>query len=147
VLRAPDGTLYVSDMGLNLVVAIDPDGNATLVAGTGKAGYAGDGGPATRAKLNFPAGLALSADGTLYVAETANNVVRAIGTDGRIRTVVGTGRPGDAGDGGPAIDAQLSGPSGLGIDAAGNMYIADQGNDRVLRVDTSGVIQTVVQQP
>ena len=144
VLRAPDGTLYVSDMGLNVVIKIDPDGNATLVAGTGKAGDSGDGGPATRARLNFPAGLALGPDGTLYVAETAGNVVRAIGTDGRIRTVVGTGRPGDAGDGGPAVDARLSGPSGLGIDAVGNLYIADQGNDRVQRVNTDGVIETVV---
>ena len=74
-------------------------------------------------------------------------MIRAIRTDGTIRSaVVGTGEPGDAGDGGPAVDAQLLAPAGIGLDAAGNLYIADQNNDRVRRVNTSGVIATVAGQ-
>jgi sugar lactone lactonase YvrE len=127
---------------LNIVVKIDPSGIATVVAGTGEAGYSGDGGPAIRAQLNFPSGLAMDGRGNLYVADSDNNVIREIGANGVIRTVVGSGVPGLAGDGGPATRARLLAPSGLAF-ADRMLYIADQQNDRVRRVDPSGVITTI----
>ena len=138
----PAGNLYVTDLRLNIVVKIDPSGIATVVAGTGKAGYSGDGGPATQAELNFPAGLTMDQRGDLYVADSNNNVIRMIDENGVIHTVVGTGTAGLSGDGGPAARARLALPAGLAF-ADGMLYIADQQNDRVRRVDTSRTITTI----
>ena len=142
LLLDPDGNLYVTDLRLDIVVKIDPSGIATVVAGTGEAGYSGDGGPATQAQLHFPSGLAMDHQGDLYVSDSANNVIRKIDTNGVISTVVGTGVAGLSGDGGPATRARLLAPSGLAF-AGGMLYIADQQNDRVRRVDPSGVITTI----
>src|SRR5262245_49084508 len=142
VLLDPQGNLYVTDLRLDIVVEIDPGGIARVIAGTGRPGYTGDGGPAVNARLNLPAGLAMDEHGNLYVADSGNNVVREIRSDGRIRTVVGTGLKGESGDGGPASHAHLNAPSGLAF-AGGDLYIADQGNDIVLRVDPSGIITTI----
>ena len=142
VLRDPnDGTLYVTDLRLNIIVKIDPAGIATVFAGTGKAGYTGDGGPATQAELNFPAGLAMDPQGDVYVADSFNNVVREIGTDGIIHTVAGTGVVGNKGNGVLATNARLSLPSGLTY-ANGNLYIADQNNDVVRVVNSEGIMTT-----
>src|SRR5262245_16416685 len=142
VLLDPQGNLYVTDLRPDIVVEIDPGGIARVIAGTGRPGYSGDGGPAVDARLNLPAGLAMDEHGNLYVDDSGNNVVREIRSDGRIRTVVGTGLKGESGDGGPASHAHLNAPSGLAF-AGGNLYIADQGNDIVLRVDPSGIITTI----
>jgi sugar lactone lactonase YvrE len=137
-----DGNLYVTDLRKNIVVKIDASGSATLYAGTGTAGYSGDGGLATQAELNFPSGLATDDRGNLFVTDSMNNVIREIGTDGIIRTVAGSGVAGNSGDGGLATKARLDLPSGLAF-ANGMLYIADQNNDLVRRVDPSGTITTV----
>jgi trimeric autotransporter adhesin len=144
------GNLDLSDFGKNLVTQIAGEdihanrkGVAATVAGTGSAGFGGDGGPAPEAQLNTPLGLAIDSHGNVYVADSSNNRVRRIDRDGIITTVAGTSRRGYGGDGGPATAAQLDKPGGLAVDASENLYIADQGNDRVRRVDTNGVITTV----
>jgi sugar lactone lactonase YvrE len=115
-----------------------------VIAGTGTAGFSGDGGPAAKAHLNVPYGLAVDARGNLYVADRNNNRVRRIDRHGIITTFAGTGAPGFSGDGGSAKAAKLNSPVGLAIDTAGNLYIADSGNNRVRRVDPHGVITTFV---
>jgi sugar lactone lactonase YvrE len=143
VLLDPKGDLYVTDMRLNIVVKVDPHGITTLIAGTGKAGSTGDGGPATQAELDFPSGLAMDARGNLFITETNGNRIREVDTHGVIHTYAGTGVDGFGGDGARAVDARLSGPSGLAIGPDGSLYIADQGNDVVRRVDPTGVITTI----
>jgi NHL repeat-containing protein len=142
VLLDTKGNLYVTDLRLSIIVKIDPLGIATVIAGTGKDGDSGDGGPATQAELNFPAGLAMDPQGNLYVADSFNNVIREIGTDGIIQTVVGTGVDGNSGNGVRATKARLSLPAGLTY-ANGNLYIADQNNDLVRMVDSNGIITTI----
>jgi sugar lactone lactonase YvrE len=139
------GNLYVSDSANNRVRRIDArTGVITTVAGNGRHGYSGDGGPATKARLSDPYGLAFDTKGNLYVAEPDEGVVRRINTGGVITTFAGTGRLGFAGDGGPATKAKLNSPYGLAFDSAGNLYIADNGNGRIRRVDKRGVISTFV---
>jgi sugar lactone lactonase YvrE len=142
VLLDTKGNLYVTDLRLSIIVKMDPLGIATVIAGTGKDGDSGDGGPATQAELNFPAGLAMDPQGNLYVADSFNNVIREIGTDGIIQTVVGTGVDGNSGNGVRATKARLSLPAGLTY-ANGNLYIADQNNDLVRMVDSNGIITTI----
>jgi sugar lactone lactonase YvrE len=115
----------------------------TTVAGNGAATFAGDGGPATNAALNAPIGVALDAGGNLYIADTVNNRIRRVGTNGIITTVAGTNAAGFSGDGGPATNANLNGPTGLALDAAGNLYIADYANNRIRKVAANGLITTV----
>jgi Carboxypeptidase regulatory-like domain len=115
-----------------------------LIPGPGLGGYGGDGGPATRALLNNPQNLALDAAGNLYISETFNHRIRKVDTDGIITTVVGTGKEGFSGDGGPASQAQLAGPQAIAFDRTGNLYIADGRNRRVRKVDANtGLITTV----
>lgn len=137
------GTVYVADSGNNRIRAIGPDGVIDTVAGNGTRGSTGDGGPARQASVFAPLGLALSPDGSLYIADTNNHRVRRIDHGGTIVTVAGTGEPGLAGDGGPATRAALNLPAGLAFDRAGNLYIADAGNDRVRKVTPEGTITTV----
>ncbi|WP_239311258.1 MULTISPECIES: protein kinase [unclassified Frankia] len=139
---AADGTLYVADLGNERVRKIDPHGTISTVAGNGAYGYDGDGGPATAAKLRIPS-VAVSPDGILYIADYGNQRVRRVTSDGMITTVAGNGTEGYAGDGGAATRAQLSSPTGTAVDGAGNLYIADDKNDRIRRVDSNGVITTV----
>jgi sugar lactone lactonase YvrE len=138
----PVGNLYITD-GNNLRVRkVDLNGIITTVAGNGVAGFSGDGGPATSAKLNFPAGVALDAAGNLYIADGGNNRIRKVDLNGIITTFAGGGI-GAGGDGGPATQAQLGFPSGIAVDAAGNLYIADTDFSRVRKVDLNGIITTV----
>ena len=106
------------------------NGIITTVVGNGSAGYAGDGGQATEAQLNKPMGVAVDNNYNLYIAEYGNYRIRKVATDGIITTVAGNGSAGYAGDGGPAIIAQLS-PSGVALDSCDNLYIADFSNERV----------------
>jgi sugar lactone lactonase YvrE len=121
-----------------------PNGIVTTVAGGGNFGHAGDGGPATSASLNFPSGVAVDASGNLYVADANNNRVRKVDQNGVITTVAGNGNPADYGDGGAATNAFLHSPSGVAVDASGNLFIADTFNARVRKVDGNGIITTVV---
>jgi uncharacterized protein (TIGR03437 family) len=140
------GNLYIADPPVGRVRKVDTSGNISTVAGTGTVGYSGDGGPATSAQILPPIGLAVDAKGNLYIAETGAGVphVRKVDATGIITTFAGSGNStGFAGDGGPAINAQLNTLAGLAVDQAGNLYIADAGNYRVRKVDTSGIITTV----
>jgi sugar lactone lactonase YvrE len=137
------GRLYIADTLNNRVRRVDPDGTIRTVAGTGQAGYTGDGMPAIVARLNLPTGLAIGFGDALFISDTANNVVRQLGADGIIRTVAGTGEAGYRGDGDPALYAELHDPGGLAFDDEGNLYVADALNQRIRRVDVKGEIVTV----
>jgi sugar lactone lactonase YvrE len=137
------GNVYISDSGNNRIRRVDPaTGTITTFAGTGVAGSAGDGGPATAAQLNGPAGVVV-ASGSLYIADFTGNRVRRVDlATGTITTFAGTGVAGSGGDGGPATSAQLNSPRGLAVDS-GNLYIADSVNNRVRKVDlATGTITT-----
>lgn len=142
---APDGTLYFSDGNNHRVRRITPDGVIMTVAGTGKMGFSGDGGPATEAEMNIPRSVTLDGKGNLYILDSVNFRVRKVDTKGIITTVAGTGTPGFSGDGGPAVKAQIGLGFGLDSDAAGNIYIADSYyiNARVRKIDTRGIMTTV----
>jgi uncharacterized protein (TIGR03437 family) len=135
------GNLYVSDSGNNRIRKIF-GGVVTTIAGTGTAGNAGDGGPATSAELNGPSGLFVDGGGNLYVAEVKNHTIRRISPNGTITTVAGNGSAGFSGDGGPATQASLNTPSCVAVDTSGNIFIADYSNSRVRKVSTGGAIST-----
>jgi DNA-binding beta-propeller fold protein YncE len=137
------GTLYISDSGKHQVLKLGTYGRLSTVAGTGTAGFSGDGGPATDAQLNGPWGLALDSQGHLHIADAANHRVRRVTPEGIIATIAGTGTPGFSGDGGPATLAQLDRPLDLTADSEGNLFIVDSLNGRVRQVGQDGVIRTV----
>ena len=120
-------------------------GDITTVAGTGNAGFSGDGGPATSANVSFPTGVTLDSSGNLFFADLENHRIRKVdATTGFITTVVGNGTSGFSGDGGPAISATLNNPEGVTVDASGNLFIDDTLNQRIRRVDfATGFITTV----
>jgi len=136
------GNLFVADLYNNRVRRVDAaTGIITTVAGTGTAGFSGDGGPATAAALNYPLGLTLDGAGNLFVADFNNQRVRMVAAaTGVITTMAGAGTAGFSGDSGPAIDAALRYPYGLALDPAGNLYIADNGNSRVRKVGGGSVV-------
>ena len=142
VVRAADGTLYVAEFSRHRVRAISADGTIRTVAGTGVAGYGGDAGAAVLALLDSPQELALDGSGALYVADTNNNRIRRIGSDGVITTIAGNGSPASAGDGGSALAASLYRPYGLAFDAAGNLYVSEMSGQRIRRIATNGTIST-----
>jgi uncharacterized protein (TIGR03437 family) len=136
------GNVFISDQGLNAIFRLDAaTGVLTVAAGNGTYGDSGDGGPATSAQLANPYGVAVDAAGNLYIAQQSYPRIRKV-SNGVITTVAGTGTYGFSGDNGPAVNAQLSGPTGVAVDAAGNLYIADVGSRRIRRI-TNGVIATV----
>ncbi|MEW6684379.1 MAG: fibronectin type III domain-containing protein [Nitrospirota bacterium] len=138
------GNLYIADQINHRIRKMDAGtGVVWTIAGTGRMGFAGDGGPASAAQLNSPFGVAVDANGHVYVSDRGNHRLRRIdAVTGRIATVVGTGAAGLGGDGGPASAAVLNGPSGLAVDAAGALYVADTNNHRIRKV-AGGVISTV----
>ena len=138
------GSLFISHRSKNRIRKVNKDGIITTIAGNGKAGFGGDNGPALKASLNFPAGLCHDEVGNLYVADRNNHRIRRIDTSGIITTVAGTGTPDWSGDGGPAVEADLNYPSDLVCDGKGNLYISDRSNNRIRKVDSKGVISTVV---
>ncbi|MFE5244143.1 MULTISPECIES: NHL domain-containing protein [unclassified Streptomyces] len=137
------GSVYVTDAANHRVRVITPDGKIDTVAGTGTAGFSGDGGPAAKAQLNYPLGVAVDSSGALYISDHSNNRVRKIGTDGKISTVAGNGAAGFKGDDGPAASAQLNRPYALAVDDADILYITDGNNHRVRKVAADGTISTV----
>ena len=130
------GNLYIADTGNDVVRMIATAGTISTFAGNGSAGYSGDGGPATSARLNSPYGLNLDSAGDIYVADSMNNVVRMVNTAGVISTVAGNDTNGYSGDGGQATSAALSNPRGVALDSQGNFYLSDQNNNRVREVNT-----------
>ncbi len=143
VAFTPSGGLLVADALNNRIRLVSPDGTITTVAGTGVAGFAGDGGPATEAELDAPHGVAALPDGGFLVPDTGNERIRRVWPDGTITTVAGDGVRGFAGDGGPATEAELASPFGVAPTPDGGMLIADNGNNRVRRVAPDGTITTV----
>ena len=129
------GNLYIADTASHRVRKISPDGTITTVAGNGNGGFQGDGGPATQASLYYPKGLAVDPSGNLYIADWLNSRIRVVTPDGIISTVAGNGSFDYYGDGGPATSAALRFPWGLAVDAAGNVYVADDENS-VIRMLT-----------
>lgn len=142
----PDGALYVCETENHTVRRVDlKTGLISTVAGSGRKGYAGDGGPATKAWCNEPYEVRFDGDGNMYFVERLNHVVRRVDAKtGIITTVAGTGKQGYSGDNGAATQAQLTQPHSIALDHQGNLYIADIGNHRVRVVDLeSGIIRTL----
>ena len=137
------GNVYIADWLNSVVREVTPKGIINTIAGNGTQGYSGDGGPATSAQLSFPNGLAIDSYGNVYIADSANNVIREVTTDGNINTIAGNNTLGYSGDGGAATSAQLYGPYGVAVDSAGDLYISDSGNQVIREVLASGTIVTV----
>ena len=135
VTRGPDGHLYICDTGNHVIRKVSSDGTMATVAGTGLAGYAGDGGPALSASLNEPYEVRFDRGGNLFFVERANHVVRRVDVKtGVITTVAGTGREGFSGDGGPAVQAELNQPHSIQFGPDGDLFICDIGNHRIRKV-------------
>ena len=132
------GDLFIADTDNNVIrEVVKATGDIITVAGVGTAGYSGDNGPATAAELNDPNGVAVDAAGDLFIADTNNNVIReVVKATGDIITVAGNGTAGYSGDSGPATAAELYGPAGVAVDAAGDLFIADTDNNVIREVVT-----------
>lgn len=137
------GDLLIADSGNDVVREVNPNGIMTIVAGSGTNSYSGDGGAATNAGLNYPAAVATDKIGDLFIADAGHYVIREVNTNGIITTVAGDGTNVYSGDGGPATNAGLFFPQGVTVDAIGNLYIADSGNDVIRKVGTNGIISTI----
>jgi invasion protein IalB len=140
------GNIYIGDQGNYRIRKVTAStGIITTIAGTGTSGSSGDGGQATAAQVNFASGLAVDADGNVFIADQSNHRIRKItASTGIITTIAGTGTSGSSGDGEQATAAQLSTPQGVALDASGNIYIADRFNHRIRKITAStGVITTI----
>ena len=139
------GSIFIADTFNNRIRKVSPAGIISTVAGTGVAGFSGDGGPAVSASLKEPLGVVVDAAGNVYFADTGNGLVRRISSIGVITKIAGNGSYAFSGDGGLATNASFAGPAGLALDATtGNLFIADSGNHRIRRVTPGGIITTVV---
>jgi sugar lactone lactonase YvrE len=143
VVLDASGSLLIADTFNHRIRRVPNNGLIFTVAGIGTNSYSGDGGPATNAAINTPCGVAADALGNFFIADTSNNCVRVVDTNGIITTVAGTGTPGFSGDGGAATNASLALPQGVAVDAFGNLFIADTGNNCIRVVDGNGIITTV----
>jgi sugar lactone lactonase YvrE len=135
-----DGSLLIAEA--SRVIRRSPDGHLQLIAGTGVAGFGGDGASATLAQLNNPRDIAIGHDGTIYVADTANNRVRAISPDGTIRTLLGNGEQGDPVDGQPAVDTAVSSPQSVAVAPNGDVYVGESSD--LVRVSSDGIVHVVI---
>ena len=136
------GNVFIADSSNNRIRKVTTSGVMTTVAGTGVASFSGEGGAATNARIYSPNGVAFDASGNLYIADTGNNRIRKVDTNGIITTVAGKSSAGFSGDGGAATNATLYNPYGITVDTNGNLFIADSLNNRIRKVDTNGVITT-----
>lgn len=137
-------SVYIVDQGNRVIRQVQANGTISTLAGNTGQGLSGDGGSATSASFYNPSGVAVASNGDYYIADPGNNNVRKV-TGGKIATFAGSAsaQPGFAGDTGAATSALLSGPSAVALDASGNLYIADMGNNRIRKVDSGGIITTV----
>ena len=140
IASSADGRLFIADTGNHRIRVVSADGTVDTYAGTGDPGYSGDGGPAREARISAPRALLVDSHENLYFFDSGNFRIRRIDSCGNIETIAGTGAPGSGGDGGPALRAELRDPSGLAMDAAGNLYIADPSSNRVRVVAPNGDI-------
>jgi len=136
--------LFIADVMNHRIRRVDHSGMITTVAGTGVAGYSGDGGPAASAQLNTPYGIFLDNDDNLLITDSNNHVIRKVGHDGIIRTIAGSGKKGYDGDGGPALAAKFDTPQSLAIDAKGRIYIGDEHNSAIRVLELDGTVRTLV---
>jgi len=143
------GNIYIADASNNRIRKVNTGNIITTIAGNGFGtgtsfgGYSGDGGPATAAELNFPTGVAVDDSGNLFIADYFNHRIRKVNTLGIISTVAGDSIGAYSGDGGPATAAELHAPLGIAVDASGNIFITDNGNSRIRKVNSLGIISTV----
>lgn len=137
------GNMYIASATTARIRKITPAGIISTFAGTGVAGYSGDGGPATAATLNYPGGLCFDTAGNLYVSEQVNHCIRKISPSGIITTIAGTGVHGFSGDNGPATAAQFYQPGHMCFDTYGNLYVADNLNSRIRKISPSGIITSI----
>jgi DNA-binding beta-propeller fold protein YncE len=138
------GAIYIADTGNSQIRRVTPNGLIHTIAGTGTAGFGGDGRGATSAQLKRPMDVAVDAGGNIYIADTGNHRIRRIRIDGTINTIAGTGAAGFSGDGAPGLGAHLNDPRSIALDAEGNIYIADTGNHRVRKMSVAdGTIRTI----
>jgi DNA-binding beta-propeller fold protein YncE len=144
VAATTDGGFLIADEGNSRVRRVSPAGTITTIAGTGTAGFSGDGSPATAARLNSPNGVAASADGGFLIADTSNARVRRVSPAGTITTVAGRGTAAFFGDGGPATSAHLFMPSDVQIAKNGDLYIVDMQHNRVRKVDARTHVITTI---
>lgn len=145
VALAADGSVLIADTGNHRVRRVGPDGIITTIAGTGEGGFSGDGDPAVQARVFSPRGIAVTADGSVLIADQANDRVRRVGPDGIIITIAGGFPRGEhfGGDGGPATQATLHSPADVAVAADGGVLIVDTDNFRVRRVGPDGIITTI----
>jgi len=143
VVADEKGNLYISDRSNDRIRVVDKKGVIRTYAGTGVAGFQGDAGPALKAQLDKPFGIALDEAENLYIADRNNNRVRKVSPEGIITTVAGDGGFFFMGDNGPAYRASVAAPTGVAVDKKGNLYIADRNNNRIRLVDKLGMIRTV----
>ena len=137
------GNIYIGDFFNNRIRKVNTSGIIRNIAGNGFTNFSGDGGPATAAELNGPSDVCVDTIGNVYIADETFSHIRIVNTSGIINTFAGNGVNGYSGDGGPATAAEIHGPSGVRIDAAQNIYIADLQNRVIRKVNTSGIISTV----
>jgi sugar lactone lactonase YvrE len=149
-LNGPDGlaldskgNLFIADYWNCFVREVKTNGIIRTVAGNGNQDYTGDGGPATNASLCGPVGLAVDASGNLLIADSYNDVIRKVDTNGIITKLAGSGIYGYAGDGGPATNAAMETVNGVAVDAFGNLFISDHDRSVIRKVDTNGIITSV----
>lgn len=144
VVRGPDGAIWFCEYTGQRVRRISADGKLQTVAGNGKKGYSGDGGPALEATFNLPHEIRFDKKGDLYIVDMANHVVRKVDRKtNTISTFAGTGKAGYSGDGGPATQAEFKQPHSIQFDAAGDLYICDIGNHVIRKVDSkTGMVST-----
>jgi hypothetical protein len=137
------GNLYIADSANCRIRKVDTSGIITTIAGNGTHGFSGDGGPATSAELGYTRDVALDSAGNIYIADEDYNRVRKVDRSGIITTIAGNGIHGFSGDGGPATSAELKTPSRVAVDSRGNIYIDDENNACIRKVDAAGIITTV----
>ena len=137
------GNVYIADTKNNRIRKVTPSGTITTAVGTGAGGFAGDGRGASAASINGPRSVAVDSKSQLYIADTGNNSIRKVDTNGIITTIAGNGAGEYSGDGGMAVDAALRTPYGVAVDASGSVYVADYGNSRIRKIGLNGGIITV----